>query len=135
MLHLSDPQFAYIEISLISLLVWYMHWIEREVKKIDKLMSTRSKLTSEYVAQEVAKAKSGPLASDCTYHPRQGVTPHSVPSPYAGMGYEQASKEAIRLIREAGNTGNWFPIVDKLVTLKGLAERDQQVRMKSGSRR
>lgn len=39
---------------------------------------------------------------------------------YAGLSYEQASREGARLVTEAGKSGNWFAIIERLVELRRL---------------
>jgi hypothetical protein len=43
---------------------------------------------------------------------------------YAGMSYEQASREAERLLKRAATNGNWHSIVDDLVFLRELMQRE-----------
>ena len=39
---------------------------------------------------------------------------------YAGMSYEQASREAARLIERSG----WYASLDRLIVLKDIMDRD-----------
>jgi hypothetical protein len=39
---------------------------------------------------------------------------------YAGMSYEQASKEAQKLIKSAYNNGGWCAILDNLIELRSI---------------
>jgi hypothetical protein len=42
---------------------------------------------------------------------------------YAGMSYEQASREGARLIAKAHENENWFAIIDRLVELRAIMKR------------
>lgn len=41
---------------------------------------------------------------------------------YRGMSYEQASKEGLRLVQKAAETGNWFEIIEPLQDLRSIME-------------
>jgi hypothetical protein len=43
---------------------------------------------------------------------------------YSGMSYEQASREASRILKIAAASGNWHHIVEKLSQLKAIMERN-----------
>lgn len=38
------------------------------------------------------------------------------------MSYEQASKEGLRLVQKAAETGNWFEIIEPLQDLRSIME-------------
>ena len=42
---------------------------------------------------------------------------------FAGMDYEQASREAMRLVNLTAEAQNWFSLADDLQELKLIAER------------
>jgi len=43
---------------------------------------------------------------------------------YCGMSYEQASREAARLIDLARRSGSWFDLPEKLTELRNIMRRD-----------
>jgi hypothetical protein len=42
---------------------------------------------------------------------------------YMGMTYEQASREAARLIHKAHSTANWWKLPEKLIDLRAIMKR------------
>lgn len=43
---------------------------------------------------------------------------------YKGMSYEAASREAASLIARANETGAWFEMVDRLIVLRAIMQRE-----------
>lgn len=41
---------------------------------------------------------------------------------YAGMSYEQASREAERLLGNKGPNGGWYKNIDRLIALKQIMD-------------
>lgn len=46
---------------------------------------------------------------------------------YHGMSYEQASREAMKLLNKAVETGNWFETVDRLIILREIMQREYKL--------
>ncbi len=47
---------------------------------------------------------------------------------YQGMNYEQASREGLRILKRATDTGNWHELPERLAALRSIMKAESHAR-------